>query len=77
MILVGISGSSLFYLQAYEIYHKGSAPNVSLEGFLIALFSLLCWLLYAILKKDKVLIISNTVAVIGALMDVVAILVTS
>lgn len=74
MILIGILGQSLYYLQAFKIYMKGSAQDVSLEGFLIAFFSLACWLIYGILIKDKVLIIVNIVAVFGAGLASVAIL---
>lgn len=74
MILIGILGQSLYYLQAFKIYMKRSAQDVSLEGFLIAFFSLACWLIYGILIKDKVLIIVNIVAVFGAGLASVAIL---
>jgi len=73
MIVVGILGQSLYYLQAFKIYKQASAEDVSLEGFLIALFSLTCWLIYGALIKDKVLIIVNIFGVIGAALTTLAI----
>jgi MtN3 and saliva related transmembrane protein len=73
MIVIGIFGHSLYYLQAFKIYRQASAEDVSLEGFLIALFSLTCWLIYGVLMKDKVLIIVNIVGVIGAALTTLAI----
>lgn len=73
MIVVGIFGQSLFYLQAFKIYKQESAEDVFLEGFLMALFSLMCWLIYGILIKDKVLIIVNIFGVIGAALTTLAI----
>lgn len=66
MVFVGISGQGLFYLQAYEIYKTGCSNNVSLRGFVMALLSVICWLIYGFLKKDIVLIIVNIFAVLGS-----------
>ena len=73
MIVIGMAGQSLFYLQAFKIYQKGCADSISLEGFTLAFFSLLCWLVYGILIKDKVIIIVNAFAVIGASLTLLAI----
>ena len=73
MIVIGIFAHSLYYLQAFKIYRQASDEDVSLEGFLIALFSLTCWLIYGVLMKDKVLIIVNIVGVIGAALTTLAI----
>lgn len=77
MIGIGISGQTLFYLQAYKIYSMGSAKDVSAAGFSFALFSLVCWLLYGLLIKNKVLIIVNILAVLGASLTLLAILLVS
>ncbi|MCC2667381.1 MAG: hypothetical protein K0S63_1297, partial [Gammaproteobacteria bacterium] len=77
MIGIGISGQTLFYLQAYKIYSMGSANDVSAAGFSFALFSLVCWLLYGLLIKNKVLIIVNILAVLGASLTLLAILLVS
>ena len=77
MIIVGVLGQSLYYLQAYKIYSQGSAADVSLEGFAISFFSLVCWLVYGLIKKDRVLILVNCVAVVGAALANLAILLVS
>jgi MtN3 and saliva related transmembrane protein len=77
MILIGISGQSLFYFQAYKIYSIGSANDVSTIGFSFALFSLVAWLLYGLLIKNKVLILVNAFAVIGATLTLFTIFLVS
>lgn len=73
MTLIGLSGQTLFYFQAFKIYMVGSANDVSALGFSFALVSLICWLLYGVLIKNKVLIIVNAFAVIGASLTLLAI----
>ena len=77
MMIVGIVGQTLFYFQAYKIYTTASAKDVSVIGFSFALFSLACWLLYGLVIKNKVLIIVNTFAVIGAALTLIAIFIVS
>ena len=77
MTAVGLSGQTLFYFQAYKIYTVGSANDVSTLGFSFATLSLVCWLLYGIIIKNKVLILVNTFAVIGAFLTILAILMVS
>jgi len=74
MIFMGLAGQSVFYLQALKIYMSGHAENVSLEGFLISLFSMVCWIIYGLLIKEKVVIIVNAFAVLGASLVVLSIL---
>lgn len=77
MAAVGISGQTLFYFQAYKIYSVGSAIDVSTWGFSFAFISLVCWLLYGIIIKNKVLILVNTFAVVGAFLTLLAIFLVS
>ncbi len=74
MIVIGLGGQGLFFIQAFEIYKSCCSTGVSLTAFSFSLFSVSCWLFYGFIKKDKVLMISNTVAVIGALLCVIAII---
>ncbi|AIL13153.1 hypothetical protein IM40_05970 [Candidatus Paracaedimonas acanthamoebae] len=74
MLYMGIGGQSLFYLQAIKIFLTGNAQGVSLSGFTIALISLISWLIYGVLIKDKVLIRVNIIAVLGAILTLSAIL---
>jgi MtN3 and saliva related transmembrane protein len=77
MVAVGMSGQTLFYFQAYKIYSVGSANDVSAWGFTFAFISLVCWLLYGIIIENKVLILVNTFAVIGAFLTLLAIFLIS
>jgi MtN3 and saliva related transmembrane protein len=77
MIAIGISGQTLFYFQAYKIYVVGSANDVSALGFSFATLSLLCWLLYGLIIKNKALIVVNAFALIGALLTLLAIFMVS
>lgn len=66
MLIVGLMGGLLFYLQAAKIYFYGSAQDLSLTGFVISWLSLLSWLGYGILLKDRVLIVVNISGILGA-----------
>ena len=77
MLCMGIGGQLLFYVQAYRIFHDKCAAEVSLLGFLIALFSVTNWLIYGLVIKNKVLAWSNLFAVIGAILVVTGILLYS
>lgn len=59
MIGMGAAGHLIFVFQAHKIWVNKSAEGVSLEGFLIAFLSIVSWLLYGFLKKDKVLVCVN------------------
>lgn len=73
MILIGLGGQTLFYLQAYKIYSSQSAESVSLAGFSVATLSVLCWILYGLLIRNGVLIVVNAFALIGAVLTLLAI----
>ena len=75
MFVVGTLGQLLFYTQGLKIFMNKSASDVSLLGFSLGLISVASWLVYGVLIKNKVLIISNTFAVIGALFVVTGILI--
>ena len=74
MLVVGVSGHTLFLFQAAKIFVNQSSRDVSLIGFLVALFSLASWLIYGILIKDRVLIYVNIAGVLAAGLCVCAIL---
>lgn len=74
MIVVGVLGQFVFYGQFYNIMVNKSAQDVSLMGFIAGLISVSSWLAYGIMQKDKPLIVANTVATVGALLTVGAIL---
>lgn len=75
MLVVGVLGQLLFYTQGIKIFLTKSANDVSILGFLFGLISVSSWLVYGILIKNKVLIVANVFAVIGALFVVIGVLI--
>jgi uncharacterized protein with PQ loop repeat len=75
MIFIGIFGQFLFYSQFYTILQHKSAHDVSLVGFIGGFVTVFSWLIYGLMLNDKPLVISNSIASIGALLVVIAILV--
>lgn len=67
MLIVGIGGNLLFYLQAWEIFTTQSAKDVSLSAFLVGLWAVSSWFVYGLLLKDKVIIAANIVAILGCI----------
>lgn len=74
MFVVGGSGSLIFYLQAYKIFHEQSAEAVSLPAFIIGFISVASWMVYGILIQNRVLLVSNILATIGAFLVIIGIL---
>lgn len=74
MYFIGIAGQMVFYLQAYEIFAAEKAENVSLPAFSFGLLSVSSWMLYGIFIKNRVLVVANAFAVVGALAAVGGIL---
>ncbi len=74
MIFIGIFGQFVFYSQFYAIIQNKSAHDVSLFGFICGFVSVASWLIYGVMLRDRPLILANTVATIGALLTIVAIL---
>ena len=75
MLVIGIVGQLMFYTQGIKIFTTKSANDVSLLGFLFGLLTVSSWLIYGILIKNRTLIVSNVVAVAGALFVVIGILI--
>ena len=75
MLAMGVLGQFLFYAQGIKIFSTRSATDVSIIGFLLGLIAVSSWLLYGILIKNRVLIIANAFAVVGALFVVIGILI--
>ncbi len=74
MYVIGILGQLVFYLQAFKIFMDQSAKDVSLAAFLFGLLSVTSWLIYGLIIKNKVLVLANVIASIGALAVVIGIL---
>jgi len=65
IMIVGILGQSMHYLQAYKIFSTQSAEDISLPAYLICLFLLTNWLIYGIVKKATALIYAEILGMVG------------
>src|SRR5271156_2254185 len=74
MLVIGVLGQLLFYIQGVKILINHSAQDVSLLGFSLGLVSVSSWLTYGILIKDRALIIANIFAVLGAILVITGVL---
>ena len=66
MYFIAILGSIFLYIQAYKIYEKKSANDISILAFSIVVFVSLNWLIYGYILDKKVLIVSSILGAIGA-----------
>lgn len=75
MFIPGVGGNFVPLIQAAEIVRLGSSGSVSLTGFSFALFCIVCWLIYGLLRSDKVLIWANVIGVINLVILITCIIV--
>ncbi len=75
MFIPGVGGNFVPLIQALEIVDKRSSGSVTLPGFSFALFCIVCWLIYGLLRRDKVLIWANIIGVINLVTLIVCIVV--
>ena len=61
-------GQSMHYIQAWKIFTTKSAEDISLIAYIICLVLLIHWLIYGIVIKDKVIILAETLGVIGVIL---------
>ena len=66
MYVVGIGGNLFFYIQAYEIFTRRSAHDVSLPAFCVAFWAVASWFAYGVALRNWVLISANIVAMLGS-----------
>ena len=59
-------GQSTHYIQAQKIFNTKSAEDISLTAYVICLILLTHWLVYGFIIKDKVIIVAETLGIIGA-----------
>ena len=64
--IVGTAMSFGYITQSYKIIKTKSIEGVSLSTYLIFAFGLCTWLVYGISLRDTPIIISNSVALVGA-----------
>ena len=58
-------GQSMHYVQAWKIFTTKSSEDVSLMAYIICFILVTHWLIYGFIIKDKVIIIAETLGVIG------------
>lgn len=63
--IVALVGPLSSVPQIYEIWTERNAAGVSFLTWMLFLFTSLVWLLYGISKRDRPLIISNALWVVG------------
>lgn len=72
ILIIGTIGQFAPYLQAYKTFTTERASDLSIPAYVIAFISLVSWLVYGILIKDKPLIISNIVGLIGTAIVIIS-----
>ena len=70
-------GQSMHYIQAWKIYNTKSAEDISLMSYIICLVLLIHWLVYGIIVKDKVIIIAETLGIIGSILVIIGTIIYS
>jgi MtN3 and saliva related transmembrane protein len=66
MLFVAVFGNGIFYIQAGRIFANGSANDVSAAAFGVSFWAVSSWFLYGLILRDRVIIIANIIAMIGA-----------
>ena len=67
VVIVGIAGQSMHYIQAYKIYSTKSADDISMLAYLICFFLLVNWMIYGFVKRAPALIIAEFVGIFGVI----------
>lgn len=75
MYFPAVGGNFVPLIQAIEIIRLGTSGSVSLAGFSFALFCIVCWLIYGVLRRDQVLIWANVIGVINLVTLIACILI--
>jgi len=64
---IGIFSYSWLFLQAATVLAERNADVVSLPSIVILMTVSVSWILYAFLRKDRVIMVGSTVSLIGSL----------
>lgn len=75
--LVGIAMSFGYVTQSIKIIKTKSVKGISLITYLIFAFGLCVWLTYGLSLKDMPIIISNSIALVGAVSVIILYLIYS
>lgn len=68
VMMIGIFGNMMFYIQAYKIFELKSADSVSLTAFFISFIALSSWAYYGFYLKNTPLVVANLIGVLGTLL---------
>ena len=74
MFFMGFAGQFIFVFQIKKILITRCSTDVSLEGFLISSLATASWLLYGLLRSDKVLIGVNLFGTIAGIICLIVII---
>lgn len=66
LFFVAVFGYSFLFVQAATILAENSTRSFSLPSTLILVLVSSSWIVYAFLKKDRVLMVSSTISLIGS-----------
>src|SRR5437660_484699 len=72
MLFIGIAESLVFYVQAFIFFSNKNFDLSSLILFLVSALAFVSWLIYGIKIKDRVLIYTNSVALVGVLIAAIS-----
>jgi len=70
-------GQSMHYIQAWKIYTTKSSEDISLVAYIICLILLIHWLVYGIVIKDRVIIMAETLGIIGSMLVIIGTIIYS
>ena len=77
LLIVFNLGQSMYYIQAWKIFTVKTATGVSAFTYIIGLILLIHWWIYGFLIKDKVLILSEFVGILGCIIVLIEIYIYS
>ena len=71
MLWVANLGQSMHYIQAWKIFTTRSAEDISITAYIVCLVLLLHWLVYGIMIKDRIIILAETLGIVGTILVLV------
>ena len=68
MLWVANLGQSMHYIQAWKIFTTRSADDISITAYTVCLILLIHWLLYGIMINDRIIILAETLGIVGTIL---------
>jgi MtN3 and saliva related transmembrane protein len=66
MLFVAVAGNAIFYIQGIKIILNESAKDVSPWAFGASFWAVSSWFVYGLFMRDKIIVLANIIAMIGA-----------